>query len=104
LRIFARHGRLLRAIADEATQNREAAARYAELGARLSASASARIAADVAAGRSAVADPEAVGAALVWMNERYLLEQFGRAPLGDPERVAAALGEVWSRTIYGRDR
>lgn len=102
--LFHRHGRLLRAIADVAANDGEVATTYADLGARLSASAAARIALDVAEGRSAVADPAEVAAALVWMNERYLLERFGRPPLADPERTAAALGEVWERTIYGGRR
>lgn len=101
--VFHEHGRLLRAIADAATLDREVAAVYADLGTRLSASAAARIARDVDAGRSRVRDPAAVGAALVWMNERYLLDQFGRPPLGDPDRAAAALAEIWERTVYGRD-
>lgn len=98
--VFHRHGRLLRAIADVAAYDNDVGTIYADLGARLSASAAARIAVDVAEGRSAVADPEEVAAALVWMNERYLLERFGRPPLADPERAAAALGEVWERAVY----
>ena len=100
--VFHEHGRLLRAIADAATQDAGVAAIYAELGARLSASAAARIALEVQEGRSEVSDPLEVGAALVWMNERYLLDRFGQAPLGDPERAAEALYEVWVRTVYGR--
>jgi len=98
---FAEHGRLLRAIADEATQDAEFAGLYAELGARLSAGVAARIAADVEAGRSSVKDPVEVGAAMVWMNERYLMMRFGRRPLADPERCSSALEEVWIRTVYG---
>ena len=99
--VFAEHGRLLRAIADERAEDRDVDAAYSELGARLTSSAAARIAREVAAGRSRVEDPEEVAAALVWMNERYLLERFGRTPLGDPARAAAALAEVWIRTVYG---
>jgi len=98
---FAEHGRLLHAIADEATQDAEIAGLYAELGAQLSAGVAARIAADVQAGRSTITDPVEVGTAMVWMNERYLAMRFGRRPLGDPERCAAALEEVWMRTVYG---
>jgi AcrR family transcriptional regulator len=101
--VHHRHGRLLRAIADAATQDPDVAAMYAQLGARLSASASERIAVEVAEGRSHVADPHEVGSALVWMNERYLLDRFGQAPLGDPERAADALTEIWLRAVYGRD-
>lgn len=100
---FVEHGRLLRAIADEATQDAEFAGLYAELGARLSAGVAARIAADVEAGRSTVEDPVEVGTAMVWMNERYLMMRFGRRPLGDPERCGAALEEVWIRTVYGSE-
>lgn len=99
--LFHEHGRLLRALADAATQDRVVAEKYAELGARLSRSAAARIATEVAEGRSTVADPVEVATALVWMNERYLLDRFGRPPLGDPDRAAAALTEVWHRTVYG---
>jgi TetR/AcrR family transcriptional regulator, ethionamide resistance regulator len=99
--VFVRHGRLLRAIADAATQDPDIDAFYTELGRRLSESAAARIAADVEAGRSHVTDPEEVAAALVWMNERYLLVRFGQAPLGDRDRAAAALTEIWRRTVYG---
>jgi hypothetical protein len=91
----------LRALADASTQDPAVAAVYAELGARLSASAAAAIEREVERGRSHVRDPREVAAALVWMNERYLLDRFGKHPLGDPERAAAALTEVWMGTVYG---
>jgi TetR/AcrR family transcriptional regulator, ethionamide resistance regulator len=101
--VFHRHGRLLRALADASTHDPAVAAIYADLGARFSASAAARIAIEVRDGRSHVRDPQEVAAALVWMNERYLLDRFGRPPLGDPDRAAGALTEVWLRTVYGAD-
>jgi AcrR family transcriptional regulator len=100
--VFVEHGRLLQAIADASTSDADVRATYKALGDRLTASAAAKIARDVEAGRSEVADPDQVGAALVWMNERYLLDQFGQLPLGDPDRCAAALTEIWTRTVYGR--
>ena len=99
---FQRHGRLLHALSDASAQHAPVAAAYHSLGVRFSASAAARIAADVASGRSAVANPEQVASALVWMNERYLLDQFGREPFGDPDVAAATLAEIWIRTVYGR--
>lgn len=75
---FRTHGRLLRALADEATHDDEV----------------------VAAGKSTLSDPEEVATALVWMNERFLQQRFGRPPVGDPERAAAALAEIWIRTVY----
>lgn len=98
---FVKHGRLLRAIADEATQDPQIAGLYADLGARLSAGVAARIAADVEAGRSTLRDPVEAATALVWMNERYLLMRFGHRPLADAERCGGALEEVWVRAVYG---
>jgi AcrR family transcriptional regulator len=99
--IYARHGRLLGAIAEAAGEDAEVRAVYLGLADRLVAIAAERIAADVAAGRSRVADPQEVARVLIWANEAYLQDQFGRAPLGDPQRAAAALAEVWIPTVYG---
>lgn len=100
--LFVTHGRLLRALVDAASQYDEVARRHAALAAGFSGSAAARITLDIAAGRSQVTAPEDVAAALVWMNERYLLDLFGQQPLGDPERAARTLTEIWLRTVYGR--
>ena len=100
---YARHGRLLGAISEAAAHDAEVRAVYHGLADRLVAATAERIAAEVAAGRSQVADPDEVARALIWMNEAYLQEQFGRAPLGDPQRAAATLAEIWLATIYGRD-
>jgi AcrR family transcriptional regulator len=98
---FHRDGRLVRALADEAATNDEFGARYAALGATLSQAVAKRIARDNAGGQGTIGDPEEVAAALVWMNERFLLVRFGQRPLGDPDRAAAALAEIWIRTLYG---
>jgi AcrR family transcriptional regulator len=98
--VFERHGRLLQAIADAATQDPKVAAVYCGLGARLSASVARRLHVEADAGRSDLMDVEEVAAALVWMNERYLLLRFGRHPLADPERASSALFEVWRSTVY----
>jgi AcrR family transcriptional regulator len=98
---FHRHGRLVRALADEASTNDVLGARYAGLGATLCEAVAKRIARDNASGHSTIGDPEEVAAALVWMNERFLLMRFGQRPLGDPDRTAAALAEIWIRTLYG---
>jgi TetR/AcrR family transcriptional regulator, ethionamide resistance regulator len=99
---WERHGRLLHAVGDAANHDPAIRAGYMELADRMVGVVAARIAAEVAAGRSAVADPQEVGRALVWMNDRYLEALFGRPPLGDPARAADALAEVWIATVYGR--
>jgi len=73
---------------------------YARVG-RLLGAVAERIAADVAAGRSQVQDPLEVARALIWMNEGYLQDRFGREPRGDPERATAALADVWVAAVYG---
>jgi AcrR family transcriptional regulator len=97
---FRTHGRLLRALADEAARNAEVERRYLELGARLSAGVAERIARDCADGLTTLTDPEEVATALVWMNERFLQQRFGRPPLGDAQRATDALATVWLRTLY----
>ena len=99
---FVEHGRLLQALSDAAVQDSDLRRAYLELAERLIVTTERRIAADVAAGVSAVRDPREVAAALVWCNERYLLDAFGRHPLGDPEAAADALAEIWVATVYGR--
>lgn len=101
--VFHRHGRLLRALADEASQHEEVGRGYTELGARLSAGVAERIVRDVESGRSTLRDPEEVAAALTWMNERFLQQRFGRRPVGDPRRAADALADIWVRTLYGSE-
>jgi AcrR family transcriptional regulator len=100
--LYARVGRLLGAVAEAAAQDEAIRALYRGLGDRLTVAVAERIAADVAAGRSEVADPLEVARALVWMNEAYLQDRFGREPSGDPERATAALADVWVAAVYGR--
>jgi AcrR family transcriptional regulator len=100
--LYARVGRLLSAVGEEATRDDEVRALYLGLADRLIAAVAERIAADVEAGRSAVEDPVEVARALIWMNQAYLQVQFGREPLGDVSRASAALSDVWVATVYGR--
>lgn len=94
------HGRVLQAMADIATADPDLRDSYVALHHRLSDLVEDMIEREIAAGRSHVEDPREVAAALLWMNERYLLQSFGRTPGGDVERTAASLGEIWVKTIY----
>lgn len=98
---YARHRRLLVAMAEAATSDPEIRAQYLALVDRLVADSSARIAADVAAGRSRVADPTEVTRALIWMNEALLRDEFAPGGRADEQRAADALVEVWVRVVYG---
>jgi AcrR family transcriptional regulator len=100
--LFVAHGPVLAAIADAAGRDAEVAARYDALADGLIAAAEQRIRSDVADGRTVLDDPHAVATALVWMNERYLMQMFGRRPhRATPQEAASALHEVWWRTLYG---
>jgi AcrR family transcriptional regulator len=99
--LFVRHGRLLRAAADAAIDEPAVAEAYAAFADSFVATTADRIEADRRTGRTHVQDAGEVARALVWMNERYLLECFGRRPFTtDPEVAAAALSEIWAGTIY----
>lgn len=99
--VFAEHGRLIQAISDTARHDTEIDALYQALADRLATATARRIEADVAAGRSRIAQPAEVARALTWMNERYLLARFGRPPFADPATVTGALATVWINTLYG---
>lgn len=101
--IFVEHGRLLQAISDTASRDAEIGALYGALAEHLVTATAARIDRDIASGRSHVAAGESleVARALTWMNERYLLASFGRAPFSDPAAVLNALFTIWISTLYG---
>ncbi|MFD8249587.1 TetR/AcrR family transcriptional regulator [Nocardia sp. NPDC059691] len=102
-KIFAEHGRLLQAISDTARYDPDMGRRYQALADRLIAATTERIEKDIEQGASRVSEPREVAAALIWMNERYLLASFGRAPLSDPDVVTRALAVIWVGALYGPD-
>ena len=98
---MVRHGRLMQAVADESPSDAAIAAAHEGMVAHFVDVTAARIAADVAAGRSRVARPQETADALVRMNEGVLLHAFGRRPLGDPHEVSDVLASIWIATVYG---
>ena len=98
---LAEHGPLLRAIADAATEDAEVERAYRTSVGGFIATATARIERDVAAGRATSLDPAVLAAALVWMNERYLLQHPVPDTPEDQRRVGDALIQIWTRAIYG---
>lgn len=100
--LFVEHGRLLQAVADLTSHDAEMRELWSALAEDFVATTADRLAAEAAAGRSAVAEPREVARALVWMNERYLLACFGRRPfVADREAASAALTEIWAAVVYG---
>ena len=102
--LFVRHGRVLQAVTEASSRSDELRDTYLAMAEGLIATTAARIAADVEAGRSAVADPDGVARALTWMNERYLLFSLGREQRVVPATVIETLATIWTRTLYGERR
>jgi TetR/AcrR family transcriptional regulator, ethionamide resistance regulator len=103
--VYAVHGPLLRAIAEAASHDADVEAVYRALVQGFVDATTARIRRDVAAGRTSLAHPDHVAAALVWMTERHLAATFGRVGAAEADRSAAleTLFTIWMRTLYGAD-
>ena len=103
--VYAEHGPLLRAIAEAASHDGDVDAVYRNLVQGFVDATAARIRRDAAAGRTSLAHPDQVAAALVWMTERHLAATFGRVGATDADRAAAleTLSTIWMRTLYCSD-
>ena len=96
---FERHGPLLRAVSDAAVTDERIEHGYRgflesfiELTVRGLRDLEAR-------GEVDGVDIEALARALNFMNEAYLLDEFGREPYGDPQVALATLEAVWTRCV-----
>lgn len=98
--VYAEHGLVLAAIADAAGHDPGVEATYRDLVERFVAATATRIERDIAGGAAACADPGETARALVWMNERYLREAFGRLPQTPVATAVDALATIWLRTLY----
>lgn len=97
---FRRQGPLVAAVADAARYDDEIGRVYAQI-LDTFVDMTARALEDlVARTRIAPLDARETARALTFMNERYLLESFGRASHADPARVLDTLWTVWRRTVY----
>jgi len=99
---LAEHGSMMKAMADAATEDAEVERAYRGVVEEFIDATAARIARDVKSGRAGPVEPGMLAAALVWMNERYLLQN----PVPDtPEhrrRVTDELTRIWTCAIYDR--
>jgi TetR/AcrR family transcriptional regulator, ethionamide resistance regulator len=101
--VYAEHGRVLRAIADAATNDPRVERAYGALIERFVEATRVRIEEDVEAGRISGVDPGPTAEALIWMNERYLTASFGGARDPDPREVSETLLRIWLRALYRLD-
>jgi AcrR family transcriptional regulator len=103
--VYLSDGPILRALAEASAADARVEQAYRGLVEAFVVAASKRVAAEQAAGRMTVKlDPRETARALVWLNERYLSEAFGRRPQDDPQQVVAVLSRIWLATLYGDDR
>jgi TetR/AcrR family transcriptional regulator, ethionamide resistance regulator len=101
--MYVTHGHLLRALADAANNDAEVEASYRKSFDSVIDATAQRIRNHVASGATMLdeLDPREIAAALLWMNERYLIEKLGRRPQADPKAVADTLAAIWLRVLHG---
>ncbi|MHB1444764.1 MAG: TetR/AcrR family transcriptional regulator [Acidimicrobiales bacterium] len=99
--VFRRHGRLLLALADASAGSPDIEEAWHTAIQSFIAPVQERIEGLCRQGLCHLDDPTQTAVALVWMNERYLLETFGRGQ-GVPIPVAAqTIASIWRRTLFG---
>ncbi len=100
--VYLSDGPILRALADGAAADGRVEDAYRGLVEAFIDASAEHIRAEQAAGRTSPRlDARETARALVWLNERYLSEAFGRRPQDDPAKVVAVLARIWLATLYG---
>jgi TetR/AcrR family transcriptional regulator, ethionamide resistance regulator len=99
--VYARHGPVMRALADAATTDREVERAYGAIVQRFIDATARHIEEEIEAGRILPLDPGETAKALVWMIERYLNLSLGSAPETAEKVVADTLTTIVSRVLYG---
>jgi len=101
--LYERHGPVLRALADAATDDPDVEAAYDAMMKRFVDATAEHIAREMESGTIDALDPRQTATALVLMNERYLGATLGgREPSTPPAVVIETLGRIWTRTLYRR--
>jgi AcrR family transcriptional regulator len=96
---FVRHGTLVRAVADAGATDEQIEQGYRAFLGVFTDLAQEGLDELVARGHLEVPDTRAMALALNLMNERFLLEEFGRPPGGDRETALATLETIWLRVL-----
>ena len=96
---FERHGPLVRAVADAAATDEHVEIAYGAFLGAFDELIAGGLDGMVARGELEACDTHALARALNRMNERYLLDEFGREPIGDPATALATLELIWMRTV-----
>jgi AcrR family transcriptional regulator len=99
--VYVEHGPVLRAIADAASHDPQVESIYHGLVQRFIDATTERIEKELTSGHIQHLDPRETARALVWMNERYLIETLGRVPQDPVDQVVETLWRIWVRALYG---
>ncbi len=100
--LYQQHGPLLRALAQAATHDSEAARVWRGAIDQVITVAAEHIEATNRTGRHRPLEVEPTARALVTMNVHYLLDQLAENPGADAAANARTLATIWERTIYLR--
>lgn len=102
--VFERHGPVLKALADAATDDPAVERVYGDLVRSFIDATAEHIVRQVQAGAmTGDVDPRQTATALILMNERYLSLTLGaHEPTTPPEVVIETLTGIWTRALYGR--
>lgn len=98
--IYREHGRILLAFAEAAGRGPEIEEAWHRTIDSFVAPVVARLEDFQAKGMVDLADTEETARALVWMNERYLLETFGRHRQVEVDVAARVLSRIWHRVLF----
>jgi AcrR family transcriptional regulator len=101
--LYARHGPLLRALAEASSQDREAKRAWNEFLEPVISGHAEKIREEIAQGRIAGIDPEPTARALIGMNLQYFFDQLVDEPRPELEGIADTLLKIWLRALYGTD-
>lgn len=99
--LYARHGRLLRALAEASSQDQEAKRAWKDFLEPVISGHAEKIREEIAQGRIAGVDPEPTARALIGMNLQYFFDQLVDNPRPNLEATADTLLNVWLRALYG---
>jgi AcrR family transcriptional regulator len=100
--VYLTDGPVLRALADAAGADARVDEAYHGLVQAFVDATAEHIRSEQATGRTAAdLDAHETARALVWLNERYLSEAFGRLPQDDPAKAVGILSRIWLATLYG---
>jgi AcrR family transcriptional regulator len=99
--VYARHGPILRAVAEAAASDERVAAGQARMRERFDEFAAPALRAAAAEAGREFADVDETARALNLLNEHYLLDVFGHAPRVSIETAVRTLGEIWVAVLRG---